>query len=214
MLVSRQALGVVLDGLDGLCRRCAELARAHRTTVMAGRTLLQQAVPVTFGLKCAGWLTALVEARARLDPAPAGSAWPSSSGGRPAPSPSLGPAGPAVVAGVAAELGLAEPPMPWHTNRVRMAEIACALGVALGVAGKVATDVVLLAQTEVGEVDEGAGPGRGGSSTMPHKHNPVGRRRGQRLRGPGPAAGGRHAPVDDPGARAGRRGAGRRNGRR
>ena len=173
MLVSRHALGILVDGLDAACARSADLSRRHRSTVMAGRTLLQQAVPITFGLKCAGWLTGLAETRARLDQLRQ-ERLAVQLGGAAGTLAALGAAGPAVVAAVAAALGLAEPPLPWHTNRVRMAEVAAALGVTLGVTGKVATDVILLAQTEVGEVDEADGQGRGGSSTMPHKRNPVG----------------------------------------
>jgi len=86
---------------------------------------------------------------------------------------SLGAKGPRVVAAMAAELGLAEPTVPWHTDRTRLAELAGALGSAAGVLGKLALDVTLLAQTEVGEVTEAASLGTGGSSTLPHKRNPV-----------------------------------------
>ena len=173
MLVSRQALAVLVEGLDAVGGRCAELAATHRSTVMAGRTLLQQAVPISFGLKCAGWLVALAEARDRLDHIRR-ERLAVQLGGAAGTLAVLGPTAPAVLTSMAAALGPVEPPMPWHTNRVWVAEIAAALGVTLGVAGKVANDVLLLAQTEVGEVGEGGGPGRGGSSTMPHKHNPVG----------------------------------------
>jgi 3-carboxy-cis,cis-muconate cycloisomerase len=136
---------------------------------MAGRTLLQQAVPVTFGLKAAGWLAGLENARrwlveVRVERLAA------QLGGAAGTLASLGDAGPQVLAAYATALGLAEPALPWHTLRGRIGELASALAVVSGAVAKAAQDIVLLAQTEVAEVREGAG---GGSSTMPHKHNPV-----------------------------------------
>ena len=172
-LVCFRALGPVLDDLEGAAEAAARLAGTHRDTVMAGRTLGQQALPITFGLKAAGWLVALDEAvagleRVRRDRLAA------QLGGAAGTLAALGPHGTEVATDYAAELGLAEPVLAWHTNRTRVGELAGALGVAAGVLGKVALDVTLLAQTELGEVTEGAGEGRGGSSTLPHKHNPVG----------------------------------------
>ena len=139
---------------------------------MSGRTLLQQAVPVTFGLVAAGWLTAIDEARRDLHRIRTGRL-AVQFGGAAGTLASLGDAGPAVVALLADELGLAEPVLPWHTNRHRIIELAAALAGACAVLGKIARDVTLLAQTEVAEAHEGAGTGRGGSSAMPHKQNPV-----------------------------------------
>jgi 3-carboxy-cis,cis-muconate cycloisomerase len=172
-LVAFRALGPVLDDLEGAADGCARLAEAHRATVMAGRTLGQQALPTTFGLKAAGWLAALDDAadglarvrRQRLA---------AQLGGAAGTLASLGGDGVEVAGHYARALGLAEPALPWHTNRVRVAELAGALGVAAGALGKLALDVTLLAQTELGEVAEAAGDGRGGSSTLPHKRNPVG----------------------------------------
>jgi 3-carboxy-cis,cis-muconate cycloisomerase len=152
--------------------------------VLAGRTLLQQALPVTFGLKAAGWLTGVERAEARLGelagalPAQLGGAAGTLASLRgPAAAGASGegePAGPAVLAAFADELGLAEPVLPWHTLRTPVAELGAALGVAAGALGKIVQDLVLLAQTEVAEiVPSGEGPGWGGSSTMPHKRNPV-----------------------------------------
>jgi 3-carboxy-cis,cis-muconate cycloisomerase len=166
MLVAGRARAAIVADLDGARAAAARLARAHRDTPMAGRTLLQQAVPITFGLKAAGWLAGLSEARAGL--ARLGLA--AQLGGAAGTLASLGDAGPEVLAAYAAALGLAEPVLPWHTNRVRPAELASALAVVTGAVAKVARDVVLLAQTEVAEVRESAS---GGSSTMPHKRNPV-----------------------------------------
>jgi 3-carboxy-cis,cis-muconate cycloisomerase len=171
MLVAHRALGPLLDDLDGAARAAAALAAEHRDTVMAGRTLLQQALPVTFGLKAAEWLAGLDDAAARLEELRR-TRLAAQLGGAAGTLASLGDAGPEVLAGFAEELGLAEPALAWHTIRVRPAELAGALGVACGVIAKVARDVTLMAQTEVGEVREGV-PGRGGSSTLPHKRNPV-----------------------------------------
>ena len=171
-LVASRALGPVLDDLDAAAGGCARLAAAHRATVTAGRTLGQQALPATFGLKAAGWLTALEEAAAGLDRVRR-ERLAAQLGGAAGTLASLGPDGVEVARQYARELGLSEPVMPWHTDRTRVAELAGALAVAAGVLGKVALDVTLLAQTEVGEVAEAGGKGRGGSSTLPHKRNPV-----------------------------------------
>jgi 3-carboxy-cis,cis-muconate cycloisomerase len=172
-LVAFRALAPVLDDLGGAAGACARLAETHRDTLMAARTLGQQALPTTFGLKAAGWLVALEEAAAGLDRVRR-ERLAAQLGGAAGTLASLGPEGTEVAGRYAAELGLAEPTLPWHTNRVRVAELAGALGTAAGALGKVALDVTLLAQTEVGEVSEGGGEGRGGSSTLPHKRNPVG----------------------------------------
>jgi 3-carboxy-cis,cis-muconate cycloisomerase len=169
MLVAHRALGPVLEDLDGAAAAAARLAEAHRATVLAGRTLLQQAVPVTFGLKAAGWLVGLDEAIDRLA-AVRMERLAVQLGGAAGTLASLGDRGTDVLAGMARALGLAEPVLPWHTIRTRPAELAGALGEACGVVAKVARDVALMAQTEIGEATEGAA---GGSSTMPHKRNPV-----------------------------------------
>ncbi len=138
--------------------------------VDAARTLGQQAAPTTFGLKAAGWLVGLLRARDRL--AAASAALPAQLGGAVGTLAALGPTGPAVAARLADRLGLAGSPLPWHTDRQPVLDLAAGLGGLLAAAGKVATDVGLLAQTEVGEVAE-AGSGRGGSSALPQKRNPV-----------------------------------------
>ena len=172
MLVARRALEALLDDLGGATEAAARLAGEYRSTVMAGRTLLQQAVPITFGLKAAGWLVGLDEAAQRLD-AVRRSRLAAQLGGAAGTLSAQGDAGIDVLSRFARELGLAEPVLPWHTTRTRIAELATALGEASGAMAKVAGDVVLLAQTEVGEVREGGSGDRGGSSAMPHKHNPV-----------------------------------------
>jgi 3-carboxy-cis,cis-muconate cycloisomerase len=171
MLVAHRALGPLLDDLAGAARAAAGLAVTHRDTVMAGRTLLQQALPVTFGVKAAGWMTGLDEAAARLLEVRR-TRLAVQLGGAAGTLASLGDSGIDVLGRLARELGLAEPVLPWHTTRTRPAEVAGALGECAGVIAKIARDVTLLAQTEVAEVHEDV-PGRGGSSTLPHKRNPV-----------------------------------------
>ena len=172
MLLARQALGVISDDLAAAAAAAARLAAVHRDTVMIGRTLLQQAVPVTFGLVAAGWLTGLDEAAAALDRV-AASRLAVQFGGAAGTLSALGSRGPEVAALLAAELGLRAPTLPWHTDRLRITEIAGACAGVTGVLGKIARDVTLLAQSEVGEVTEGGGDGAGGSSAMPQKRNPV-----------------------------------------
>jgi 3-carboxy-cis,cis-muconate cycloisomerase len=173
MLVARRALQPLLEDLAAAGDRCAELAERHRATVQPGRTLLQQAAPVTFGLKAAVWLTGLDEARAELERI-AEQELAVQFGGAVGTLAALGTSGLEVMAALAQELRLNAPALPWQAVRIRPARLACGLAIALGVMAKTARDVVLLAQTEVGEATEGGGAGRGGSSTMPHKRNPVG----------------------------------------
>ncbi len=176
MLISRRALAPVIADLEAAADACADLADRHRHTVLAERTLMQQALPTTFGLKAAGWLVSLDQAAGGLAEIRE-RGLPVQFGGAAGTLASLGGDGVKVLGFLARELGLAEPVLPWHTDRVPVAALAGALGTAAGVLAKVALDVVLLSQTEVGEVAEGSAPGdsgRGGSSTMPHKRNPVG----------------------------------------
>jgi 3-carboxy-cis,cis-muconate cycloisomerase len=172
MLVTRRALELIERDLTGLADGCAALADRHRTTLMAGRTLLQQALPITFGLKAAGWLVATIEVKSHL--VDARSRLPAQLGGAVGTLAAFGEEGPAVAARLALRLGLAEPLVPWHTSRQPVAEVAAALGLVAGTSAKIAIDVALLMQTEVGEAFEPAAPGRGASSTLPHKRNPVG----------------------------------------
>jgi 3-carboxy-cis,cis-muconate cycloisomerase len=139
---------------------------------MAGRTLLQQALPTTFGLKAAGWLVSVLEARRRLSHL-RDRGLAAQLGGAVGTLATLGGFGVSVLGQFARELGLAEPTVPWHTDRTRIAEIGGSLSLVAGVLGKISQDVILMAQTEVGEVTEPAGEGRGGSSTLPHKRNPI-----------------------------------------
>ena len=169
-LVMRDALGAIEQDLRSAADVAAALADEHRGTLMAGRTLLQQALPTTFGLKAAGWLLALDDAAEAVRTGAA--SLPAQLGGAAGTLASLEANGLDVVGVYARLLELAEPVLPWHTNRVPLVTAVLPVGVAAGVVGKVALDVTLLAQTEVGEVAEVAS-GRGGSSTLPHKRNPV-----------------------------------------
>ena len=171
MLVAHRALGPLLEDLLAAADAAAAMAADHRDTLMAGRTLLQHALPITFGFKAAGWTIALDEAADRLDTVRR-TRLAAQLGGAAGTLSSLGEDGLSVLRAFAEDLGLAEPTIAWHTDRTRIGELAGALGVAAGAIGKVARDVVLMAQTEVAEVREGV-PGRGGSSTLPHKRNPV-----------------------------------------
>jgi 3-carboxy-cis,cis-muconate cycloisomerase len=144
----------------------------HRGTVMAGRTLMQQALPITFGYKAAVWLAGLTQAAERLRRAEAELAL--QFGGAAGTLAALGTDGAKVKSALAAKLGLKEAPIAWHTERGRIFDIATALAGASGAAAKIATDVLFLMQTEVAEAFEPSAPGKGGSSTLPHKRNPVG----------------------------------------
>jgi 3-carboxy-cis,cis-muconate cycloisomerase len=172
MLVAKRALDLILAELDGISSACARLAESHRDTIMAGRTLLQQALPTTFGLKAVGWLVSVLEARKKLLDVRS-SRLAAQLGGAAGTLASLGDSGISVLEAFARELDLAEPVAPWHTDRTRVAEVGGALSLVAGVLGKISLDVILLSQMEVGEVAEPAGGGRGGSSTLPHKRNPI-----------------------------------------
>jgi 3-carboxy-cis,cis-muconate cycloisomerase len=172
MLVCRNALGLILAEIDGISAACAGLADNYRDTIMPGRTLLQQALPTTFGKKAAGWLVSVLEVGTRLREVRQ-SGLAVQLGGAAGTLASLGPAGTQVLGEFARELDLVEPVVPWHTDRVRISDIGGALSLVGGVMGKISQDVILMAQTEVGEVAEPAGGGRGGSSTLPHKRNPI-----------------------------------------
>lgn len=173
VLQLRAALDALQPRLEALCDSLAALAGRERDTGLPGRTLLQQAVPVTFGLKAAGWLDALQRARQRLlrlreD------ALVLQFGGAAGTLASLQDRGLDVARALAEELRLPLPALPWHASRDRIVEIGSAFALLIGVLGKLARDVVLLMQSEVAEAFEPAGAGKGGSSAMPHKRNPVG----------------------------------------
>jgi 3-carboxy-cis,cis-muconate cycloisomerase len=169
-LIVRRTLPLIEVELAGVAAACAEVASVHRHTPMAARTFLQQALPTTFGLKAAGWLTAVDEARVLLAEVPL----EVELGGAAGTLASLGDDGLRVLSQLAEELDLDEPVLPWHTRRLRIGQLGAALALAAGAVEKIALDVELMAQTEVGELSESSAGGRGGSSTLPHKRNPVG----------------------------------------
>jgi 3-carboxy-cis,cis-muconate cycloisomerase len=172
MLQLCQALPHLAADLARLSDALADLAAKHKLTPLPGRTWLQHALPITFGLKAAGWLDAMERHRARL-----AALQPRllvlQFGGAAGTLAALGGQGLAVSEALAKRLGLALPALPWHTERDRLVELGATLGALVGTLGKMARDLSLLMQTDVGEAFEPAGEGRGGSSTMPHKRNPV-----------------------------------------
>jgi 3-carboxy-cis,cis-muconate cycloisomerase len=172
VLQLRGAIKLYKERLVELARQLSLLANRHRATVMAGRTHGQQALPISFGLKVASWLTPLVRHAERLDEIS-----PRflivQFGGAAGTLAALGAKGIAVMEALAAELELAVPAMPWHAQRDSLVEFAGWLSLVTGSLGKMAQDIILLAQSEVGEVSESAEEGRGGSSTMPQKSNPI-----------------------------------------
>ncbi len=172
VLVLREVIARFDAQLEGLSEALAELARDHADTLMLARTRMQQAAPTTFGLKAVGWREPVVRQRARLTElsprllvAQLGGA-----AGTLAP---MGEQGSDVRAVFAAELGLGLTPLPWHTQRDALAEFASWLSLTTGALGKIGLDVGLLAQSEVGELRETGEVGKGGSSTLPQKANPV-----------------------------------------
>jgi 3-carboxy-cis,cis-muconate cycloisomerase len=167
-----RARELFLGGLADLEGVVADLARRYRETPMAGRTHGQQAAPITFGYKVAIWLAELRRHRERIEACGprllvgelAGAVGTLASLGRP---------GPRVQELMLRALGLGVPPISWHTARDNLAEFACLLGLLAGTLGKIAQEIALLQKSETGEVEEGFEPGRGGSSTMPQKRNPI-----------------------------------------
>lgn len=169
VLQLRRALGILEGRLEALVGALADLAQTHRDTVMVGRTRFQQAVPTTFGLKAAGWLAPLLRHRQRLAELKPRLLMVQL-GGAAGNLAALGGQGVGAMEGLATELELGCPAMPWHSQRDGLAELASWLSLVTGSLGKLGQDVLLLAQNEVGEVREAAG---GGSSTMPNKSNPI-----------------------------------------
>jgi 3-carboxy-cis,cis-muconate cycloisomerase len=173
VLLLKRAQPILDSDINRMEEALRGLATKHYAAVMLGRTLLQPAPPTTFGLKAAGWLNAISRSRKRLDSA-FGEALILQFGGASGTLASLGGQGIAVGRTLADELGLGFAEAPWHTHRDRLAELLCSCGILTGSLGKMARDISLLMQGEVGEAAEPSGEGRGGSSTMPHKRNPTG----------------------------------------
>jgi 3-carboxy-cis,cis-muconate cycloisomerase len=172
VLQFRDALTHIEDELGAICAELVSLVTRYKSTLLPGRTWLQQGPPVTLGLKLAGWLDALQRHRERVQQALA-RCCVLQFGGAVGTLAALGDSGPNVTREVARGLELPEPAMPWQTHRDRLAEIAATLGMICGTLGKIGRDMSLLMQSEVAEAFEPVAEGRGGSSTMPHKRNPV-----------------------------------------
>jgi len=172
VLQLRQALTLISSELDLLAIALGELTLKNRATLVAARTWMQQALPTTFGFKVAGWLDAVDRHRARLRETQE-RCLVLQFGGAVGTMAALGTRGLDVAVNLAKELQLPLPEIPWHGHRDRMAEIATTLGLCCGTLGKIARDISLHTQTEVGEVFEPSAAGRGVSTTMPHKRNPV-----------------------------------------
>ncbi len=168
-----EALPPLLKDLDGIVASFAALAKKHRATPMLGRTLLQPATPLALGQKIAGWASDIDRAARRLK-ASFAETQIVQFGGASGSLSALGPKAEEVMTALAKQLGLGLPPAPWFTQRVRVAAFAQDAALVVGACAKAARDISLMMQAEVGEAAEPSGPGRGGSSTMPHKRNPVG----------------------------------------
>lgn len=172
VLQARRALELIAEELERFSEILARLAQQHRDTTLPARTWLQQALPTTLGLRVVGWLDAVDRHRVRLAETRSRTLV-LQFGGAVGTLAALGEKGMVVAKALGEELKLPVPAVPWHAHRDRVAEIATTLGLCTGTLGKIARDLSLEAQTEVAEIFEPAGPGRGGSSTMPHKRNPV-----------------------------------------
>jgi 3-carboxy-cis,cis-muconate cycloisomerase len=172
MLTLREGIDALLADLDRAITGFADLARKHRDTPVVGRTWLQHALPMPFGLKLAEYAAALHRSKLRLKRLRE-ETLALQFGGAAGTLAALGDKGLAVAEKLAHELKLSLPDAPWHTHRDRIAEAASVFAILAGTCGKIARDVSLMMQTDVGEAFEPSGEGRGGSSTMPHKRNPV-----------------------------------------
>jgi 3-carboxy-cis,cis-muconate cycloisomerase len=172
MLTLRAAIDALLPDLDRAIAGFAGLAQKHRDTAMVARTWLQHALPMPFGLKLAEYAAALHRSRARLKRL-RGETLALQFGGAAGTLAALGDKGLLVAEKLAAELKLPLPDAPWHTHRDRIADAASVFAILTGSCGKIARDVSLMMQTDVAEAFEPSGEGRGGSSTMPHKRNPI-----------------------------------------
>jgi 3-carboxy-cis,cis-muconate cycloisomerase len=172
MLTLRAAMDALLSDIDRAIAGFARLARQHRHTAVVARTWLQHALPMPFGLKLAEYAAALHRSRTRLQRLRS-EALALQFGGAAGTLAALGDKGLLVAERLAQELKLPLPDAPWHTHRDRIAEAASVLAIVAGTCGKIARDVQLMMQTDVAEAFEPSGEGRGGSSTMPHKRNPV-----------------------------------------
>jgi len=172
-LCARRAIAAMREDISATLRALSALVAAHRATLMPGRTLMQQALPITFAYKASVWLSGVIGASERLRLAAANDL-ALQLGGAAGTLAALGGDGVKVRAALSEKLGLLEAPVTWHAERGRVFDMAAALTGLSGACAKIATDILLLMQTEVSEAFEPSEPGKGGSSSMPHKRNPVG----------------------------------------
>jgi 3-carboxy-cis,cis-muconate cycloisomerase len=172
ILQLRAAIALLQADLATMAKAATALAEQHAATPMLGRTLLQAALPTTFGLKAANWLVAINDARRAIAHA-AGEGVRLQCGGAAGTLDALGDKAVTFLDAFGAALDLPVAPLPWHTSRAPLVRLAAAIAAAVGVAGKIGTDIALMMQSEIGEVAEPATPGRGGSSAMAHKRNPT-----------------------------------------
>jgi len=172
MLCTKRALELVFANLAGIEERLIELIERHRRTFLPGRTLLQHARPISFGLKAAGWLDGVARCRRMLQQG-AATSLAVQFGGAVGSLAASGQKGLEILEALARKLDLATPEVPWHTQRDRIGRLGMDLALAGTALAKIAQDVVLLMQTEVAELAEDLGSGGGGSSTLPHKQNPI-----------------------------------------
>jgi len=172
VLQLREALPLISGDLDNLCARLAKMADQHRLTPIVARTWMQHAIPSTLGAKFAGWLDALMRHRERFREMQ-NRCLVLQFGGAAGTLAALGSQGEVIAKHLSAQLKLPLPQIPWHSHRDRLSEVATTLGLLTGTLGKIARDISLHMQTEIDELREPAEEGRGGSSTMPHKHNPI-----------------------------------------
>ena len=173
VLQLRRALELIESDLAQLGETLSTQAQRYVATPLAGRTWLQHATPVTLGMKIAGWLGAVTRSRQRLQELKP-RLLVLQFGGASGTLAALGAQALPIADALATELRLTLPDQPWHTQRDRLVEFGSVLGLIAGSLGKLGRDISLLMQTEAGEVFEPSAPGKGGSSTMPHKRNPVG----------------------------------------
>jgi 3-carboxy-cis,cis-muconate cycloisomerase len=172
VLQLREALPLISADLEKLCDRTAKMADQHRDTPIVARTWMQHAIPTTLGMKFAGWLDALARHRERFHEMQ-NRCLVLQFGGAAGTLAALGSQGEVIAKYLSEQLKLPLPQMPWHSHRDRLSEIATTLGLLTGTLGKIARDISLHMQTEIDELREPAEEGRGVSSTMPHKRNPV-----------------------------------------
>jgi 3-carboxy-cis,cis-muconate cycloisomerase len=173
MIQLKETSKLLQEDLEKLMKDLKQLSLDHKLTVMAGRSFLQHARPISFGYKVAGWLDPLIRSQKSIS-ALLDESFVLQLGGAVGTLSHMGESGEAVIATMSKALGLGNPQKAWHTQRDRLAGIASAYGILTGNLGKIAKDISLLSQTEIGEVKESNEKGRGGSSTMPQKANPVG----------------------------------------